>query len=36
MGKYSSNVYVFSMKQEKAREIQTQGQSQIFSVVIAT
>ena len=36
MRKSSSDVYVFSMKREKAREIQTQGQSQIFSVVIAT
>ena len=36
MGKSSSDVYVFSMKREKARQIQTQGQSQIFSVVIAT
>ena len=30
MGKYSSDVYIFSMKREKAREIQIQGQSQIF------
>ena len=36
MGKYSSDVNVFSMMREKAREIQTQGQSQFFSVVIAT
>ena len=36
IGKYSGDVYIFSMKREKAREIQTQGQSQILSVVIAT